>query len=351
MSEKIIEDIVRFSYRNNLIILADEVFEHNIYVERVPFHSFRKVMHKMGDPWFNTQLITFNSMSKGFMAEAGLCCGYFEIVNLNKKDKAKLLKAGAEVKASSLAQVALDCLVKPPKPGEPSYDLYREEKRMTLGALKEKAELVHDKLNSIEGFYCSPLQGAMAAFPRVSLPQRAIDKAKRLGQDASYFYVSQLLENAAVVMSEKIIEDIVRFSYRNNLIILADEVFEHNIYAERASFHSFRKVMHKMGNPWFNTQLITFNSMSKGFMAEAGLCCGYFEIVNLNQKDKAKLLKAGAEVKPSSLAQGHPGAVEAAEYQIEISVMFKCVPSENQNTYVTDLARDFELLGSSVFCA
>ncbi|EEC13653.1 alanine aminotransferase, putative, partial [Ixodes scapularis] len=108
----------------------------------------------------------------------GLCCGYFEIVNLNKKDKAKLLKAGAEVKASSLAQVALDCLVKPPKPGEPSYDIYREEKRMTLEALKEKAELVHDRLNSIEGFYCSPLQGAMAAFPRVSLPQRAIDKAK-----------------------------------------------------------------------------------------------------------------------------------------------------------------------------
>ncbi|KAG0414686.1 hypothetical protein HPB47_008133 [Ixodes persulcatus] len=178
-----------------------KVFEHNIYTEHAPFHSFRKVMHKMGDPWSKTQLITFNSLSKGIMAEDGLQCGYFEIVNLNGDDKKRLLKAVVELLPSTLSQVALDCLVKPPQPGDPSYDLYIKEKNTILESLKNRAELVQNTLNSIEGFYCSQIQGAMCAFPRVSLPQKAIDKAKSLGQEPSYFYASQLLEKKGVCVT------------------------------------------------------------------------------------------------------------------------------------------------------
>ncbi|CAN8000896.1 unnamed protein product, partial [Ixodes pacificus] len=186
------------------------VFEHNIYTEHAPFHSFRKVMHKMGDPWSKTQLITFNSLSKGtslvicYMScdhRDGLQCGYFEIVNLNEDDKKRLLKAVVELLPSTLSQVALDCLVKPPQPGDPSYDLYIKENNTILQSLKNRAELVQNTLNSIEGFYCSPIQGAMCAFPRVLLPQKAIDKAKSLGQEPSYFYASQLLEKKGVCVT------------------------------------------------------------------------------------------------------------------------------------------------------
>ncbi|CAN7944921.1 unnamed protein product, partial [Ixodes hexagonus] len=192
------------------------IFEHNIYTEQVQFHSFRKVMHKMGKPWSNTQLITFNSLSKGFMAEispcivackfterhiAGLQCGYFEVANLNGHDKKRLLKTLVELLPSTLAQVALDCLVKPPKPGEPSYNLYNKEKNMIIKSLKDRAELMQDTLNSIEGFYCSPVQAGMCVYPRVLLPRKAIDKAKSLGQDPSYFYVNQLLEKKGVCVT------------------------------------------------------------------------------------------------------------------------------------------------------
>ncbi|EEC07512.1 alanine aminotransferase, putative [Ixodes scapularis] len=201
LSAESIMDIIRFSYQNNLIILADEATSHNIYTEHAPFHSFRKVMHKMADPWSKTQLITFNSLSKGIMAEDGLQCGYFEVVNLNGDDKKRLLKAVVELLPSTLSQVALDCLVKPPQSGDPSYDLYQKEKNTILESLKNRAELVQKALNNIEGFYCSPVQGAMCAYPRVLLPQKAIDKAKSLGQEPSYFYASQLLEKKGVCVT------------------------------------------------------------------------------------------------------------------------------------------------------
>ncbi|CAN7980662.1 unnamed protein product [Ixodes pacificus] len=204
LSAESIMDIIRFCYQNNLIILADEarmVFEQNIYTEHAPFHSFRKVMHKMADPWSKTQLITFNSLSKGIMAEDGLQCGYFEIVNLNGDDKKRLLKAVVELLPSTLSQVALDCLVKPPQSGDLSYDLYQKEKNTILESLKNRAKLVQNTLNGIEGFYCSPVMGAMCAYPQVLLPQRAIDKAKSLGQEPSYFYASQLLEKKGVCVT------------------------------------------------------------------------------------------------------------------------------------------------------
>jgi len=43
--------------------------------------------------------------------------------------------------------------------------------------LKDRAKLVHEKLNNIEGITCNEVQGAMYAFPRIHLPQKAIDKA------------------------------------------------------------------------------------------------------------------------------------------------------------------------------
>lgn len=38
--------------------------------------------------------------------------------------------------------------------------------------------MVYEAFNSIEGIKCNPVQGAMYAFPRLLLPQKAIDKAK-----------------------------------------------------------------------------------------------------------------------------------------------------------------------------
>lgn len=62
----------------------------------------------------------------------------------------------------------MDCVVNPPKPNEPSFDCFNEEKSSVLKSLAERAKLVADTFNSIPGMSCNPVQGAMYAFPQVS---------------------------------------------------------------------------------------------------------------------------------------------------------------------------------------
>lgn len=47
-----------------------------------------------------------------------------------------------------------------------------------LSALAEKAQLTEQIFNTAPGIKCNPVQGAMYTFPRITLPQKAIDKAK-----------------------------------------------------------------------------------------------------------------------------------------------------------------------------
>lgn len=61
----------------------------------------------------------------------------------------------------------MDCVVNPPKPNEPSYKSFQEEKSNVLKSLAERAKLVADTFNSIPGMSCNPVQGAMYAFPQV----------------------------------------------------------------------------------------------------------------------------------------------------------------------------------------
>merc|ERR1712228_784213 len=57
---------------------------------------------------------------------------------------------------------------------------------------------VADTLNSIEGFSCNTVQGAMYAFPQITLPEKAIAAAKEAGQSADVFYAFQLLEATGI---------------------------------------------------------------------------------------------------------------------------------------------------------
>ena len=65
-------------------------------------------------------------------------------------------------------QACMDVVVNPPVKGEPSYDSFMAQKTGTLQSLAERAKLVADTFNSIDGFTCQTVQGAMYAFPRVS---------------------------------------------------------------------------------------------------------------------------------------------------------------------------------------
>ena len=46
------------------------------------------------------------------------------------------------------------------------------------------------------------------------------------------------------------------------------QVYQHNIYAKGAEFHSFKKVMKSMGPEYADMELASFMSTSKGYMGE-----------------------------------------------------------------------------------
>ena len=134
-------------------------------------------------------------MSQVNFTRGGTRAGFYEVINLLPEVKAELKKvSSAQLCSSVLGQACMDAVVNPPKPGEPSYELFIKEKTNVLEGLKEKAQLVTKLFNSIKGVKCNPVQGAMYAFPQIALPQRAIDHAKSLGVEPDMFYCLELLE-------------------------------------------------------------------------------------------------------------------------------------------------------------
>jgi len=55
---------------------------------------------------------------------------------------------------------------------------FRQERAAVLGSLAERARMISEEFNAIEGVRCNTVQGAMYAFPRLLLPAKAIAKAK-----------------------------------------------------------------------------------------------------------------------------------------------------------------------------
>ncbi|KAH8362085.1 hypothetical protein KR200_002216, partial [Drosophila serrata] len=194
-----IEEIIKFAHENQVLILADEVYQDNVYDKDSKFWSFKKVAYEMGEPYRSQELVSFLSTSKGYLGECGIRGGYMEVLNLDPKVKAMLTKSITAALCSTTAgQVAVSALVNPPTPGEPSYDLYKKERDGILAALKERAELVHKALNSFEGYKVNPVQGAMYVFPQIEIPPKAIEAAKAKGMAPDVFYAFELLETSGI---------------------------------------------------------------------------------------------------------------------------------------------------------
>jgi len=194
-----IEQIIRFAQKERLFLFADEVYQHNIYAEGSEFHSFKKVMMEMGAPYNTMELASFMSCSKGYMGECGIRGGYSEIVNLDPEVMAMLQKSiSAKLCPTVIGQACMDTVVNPPVEGEPSYADWSQERDSTLDSLARRAKLVADTLNSIEGITCNTVQGAMYAFPRIHLPEKAVAAAAEAGQPADVFYAFHLLEATGI---------------------------------------------------------------------------------------------------------------------------------------------------------
>jgi len=96
----------------------------------------------------------------------------------------------------------MDLLVSPPTLetcSEATVKKYKEEVDRNFENLKEKAEIMYNKLNQLKNFKCNEIEGAMYAFPSISFPQSFIQEAKSKNLEPDYYYCSKLLEETGLV--------------------------------------------------------------------------------------------------------------------------------------------------------
>lgn len=198
LSRECIEDLIKFAHENDLVLLADEVYQTNIYDSAQPFYSFKKVLCESKDH-SNLELVSFHSVSKGVLGECGTRGGFMELHNFDKQVRDEFYKLASVNLCPNIAgQVMVDLMTNPPKEGDESYPQYKKEWANQLESLKRRAKSVSEGLSSIDGISCAPISGAMYAFPQITVSKGAIAAAKEQGVTPDAMYCMELLETTGV---------------------------------------------------------------------------------------------------------------------------------------------------------
>jgi len=208
LSEENMKEIVSFCVQEGLVLLADEVYQENIWAAGKKFLSFRKVACDMGytgEPVTKVgeglQMVSFHSISKGFMGECGLRGGYFELFGIPDVVRQQIYKlASISLCSNSIGQLVVGMMCSLPKKGSSSYKRFVRERDAILSSLKRRADKLFSFLNTLEGVSANPVQGAMYAFPTITLPFRAVKDALNAGFAPDAFYCMQLLESTGIVV-------------------------------------------------------------------------------------------------------------------------------------------------------
>jgi len=201
-----IQSVIAFAARHRLVVLADEVYQGNVFDPERPFHSFKKVLseiEKKGnlghyDP---VELVSFHSVSKGVLGECGRRGGYLEAYNLHPDVIATIYKlASVSLCSNSTGQVMVELMVNPPKEGDPSYKLWIEEATAVHESLKRRAEKLVSAFRTMEGMSCTKVTGALYAFPQITISKKAFLAAKAAGKVPDVFYCLELLKATGICL-------------------------------------------------------------------------------------------------------------------------------------------------------
>lgn len=166
------ESIIKVCYDNNVLLLADEVYQENIFdPENKPFYSFKKVLASMGGPYStDVGLISFHSISKGYSGECGRRGGFMELVNIDEDVLAQINKiSSVGLCPPASGQIGVDCLVRPPVEGGESYALWKEETEGIKSALRDRSLFMRERFSNLEGMSCQKAEVRfLAALPSLS---------------------------------------------------------------------------------------------------------------------------------------------------------------------------------------
>jgi len=194
-------EIVEFCKNEGLLLLADEVYQENIYADNKEFHSFKKIARSMGYGEKDICLVSFQSISKGYYGECGKRGGYMEVTGIDNDIKDQLYKVASVNLCSNISgQILASLVMNPPKSGDESFELFFAERDSILSSLARRAKTLVDALNQLEGVTCNEAEGAMYVFPRIHLPQKAIKAAEAVNMVPDAFYCQRLLEATGIVV-------------------------------------------------------------------------------------------------------------------------------------------------------
>ena len=200
LSESAVQDIVKFCAKHNLVLLADEVYQDNIYDDNLSFTSCKKAAFDTGLLQDDAlELVSFHSTSKGLFGECGRRGGYMELVGFDEAVKGHIYKMASSSLCSTVTgQIMTSLMVRGPKPGDESYESHEAEKAAIFESLKRRSKLVSEGLDAIPGFSCQPAQGSMYCFPAVEMPERVLEIAKQEGTTPDTIYSISLLERTGI---------------------------------------------------------------------------------------------------------------------------------------------------------
>ena len=128
LDRKAMEAVVQLCYDQGLLLMADEVYQANIFdPHRKPFISFKKVLMEMPEPVKRgVELVSFQSISKGFSGECGRRGGWFEAVNLDPEVMEQVYKMASVSLCSPVSGQVSRC---EPLRTSPSHDPSRSALR------------------------------------------------------------------------------------------------------------------------------------------------------------------------------------------------------------------------------
>jgi len=163
-----IMQVIDFAEENDLVIIADEVYQENLYGGE--FTSFAKAI---GDR--NIPLFSLHSVSKGYYGECGQRGGYLEVRNTPGVSNSTLSFTELLFKVSSvnlcsntIGQGLVYLMVSPPQKSTDAYELFTKEKETILDDLFAKATIIRKSFEEMDGMECFGKIGALYLFPRLN---------------------------------------------------------------------------------------------------------------------------------------------------------------------------------------
>ena len=200
LSEDQLRGLCQFCHDNHLVLLADEVYQENIYNPSRPFVGARATLARMHEPIRSElELCSFHTVSKGAYGECGLRGGYVEMHNFAPDVVDEMYKIAAINLCSNMpGQVALGIMVNPPQPGDESYEQYYQEKNGLIESLTRRAKSMTNAFNQLEGVSCQDTDGAMYSFPKITLPQKFLELARSKGKEPDVLYCLELLNETGL---------------------------------------------------------------------------------------------------------------------------------------------------------